>query len=304
MKNILITGGTGLIGLELSRLLKSNGYQVAHLSRRSNKGAEFPAYRWDLKAQIIEDDAVEWADAIIHLAGASLVDKRWTAAYKKIMIDSRTHSLALLHKYIKQRSRPLKTLVSASAVGFYGNAGDKWLEEDAPPEPGDFKSDCCVLWEDAAKALEPDVGRLAILRVGIVLSAKGGALEKMKLSFKARIGSYFGNGGAYYPWIHIDDMCRMFAYALESDQMRGIYNGVAPHPVTNKEFIQAIPKAMGIKAAIVPTPELAIKLAMGEMSTVVLHSNRVSAQKVLNAGFEFKYAALDPALVDIIDRGV
>lgn len=304
MRNILITGGTGLIGLELSRLLQSKGYQIAHLSRRSNPKAEFSAHRWDLDAQIIEDNAVEWADAIIHLAGASLADKRWTTAYKKIMIDSRTKSLELLHKYIKQRSRPLNTLVSASAVGFYGDAGDKWLEEGANPQPGDFKSDCCVLWENAAKALKPDIGRLAILRVGIVLSTKGGALEKMMLSFKAKVGSYFGNGSAYYPWIHINDMTRMFAYAVENDHVQGIYNGVAPNPHTNKEFIQAIPKAMGIKAAIVPTPEFAIKLAMGEMSSLVLHSNRVSAQKILKAGFEFKYGELDTALKDVLERSI
>jgi len=304
MKNILITGGTGLIGLQLSRLLTSKGYAVKHLSRRANPNAEFPVHQWDLKKQTIQGNAVEWADAIIHLAGASLVDKRWTSAYKKIMIDSRTKSLELLHKYIKQRSKPLKTLVSASAVGFYGDQSDQWLKENASPQPGDFKSDCCVLWEEAAKALEPDIGRLAILRVGIVLTNLGGALPKMAMSFKTRVGSYFGNGKAYYPWIHIDDMCSMFAYAIENASVNGIYNGVAPNPVTNKEFIEAIPKALGIKAVILPTPEIAIKLAMGEMSTVVLHSNRVSAQKILDAGFKFNYSQLDSALDHIFKNNV
>ncbi len=299
MKNILITGGTGLIGMELSKKLKSKGYSVAHLSRRANKQATFPAYKWDINAQTIEEEAVEWADAIIHLAGASLVDKRWSDAYKKVMIDSRTKSLALLHKYIKLRSRPLKTLVSASAIGYYGEGGNQWLDERSPPQPGDFKSDCCVLWEDAAKALKPDVSRLAILRVGIVLSTKGGALEKMALSFKARVGSYFGDGSAYSPWIHIDDMCRMFIHAVEEDHVEGIYNGVAPKPVTNKEFIETIPNALGVKALIVPTPTIAIKLAMGEMSTVVLHSVRVSAQKILDTGFVFEHGELLGALEDI-----
>jgi len=304
MKNILITGGTGLIGMELSRLLKSKGYTVSHLSRRANKNAEFPAYQWDINAQTLDETAIEQTDAIIHLAGASLVDKRWTAAYKKVMIDSRTKSLELLHKYIKRRSSPLKTLVSASAVGFYGEGGDKWLDEEAAPQPGDFKSDCCVLWENAAKALESNVGRLAILRVGIVLSTKGGALEKMAMSFKANVGSYFGDGSMYYPWIHIDDMRRMFAYALEEDHVRGIYNGVSPNPVTNKEFIQTIPKALGKKAMLVPTPRLAIRLAMGEMSSVVLHSNRVSAQKILDTGFQFKHEELLGALKDVFGRNV
>jgi len=307
MKKILITGGTGLIGTVLSRLLRSKGFEVSHLSRRANPNAEFPAYRWDLESQTIYGDIVEQADAIIHLAGASLVDKRWTESYKKVILDSRTKSLQLIHKYIKKRSRPLKTLVSASAVGFYGDAGDRWLEEDAPPAPpqsDDFKSLCCVLWEEAAKALEPDVGRLAIIRVGIVLSTKGGALEKIAMSFKARVGSYFGDGQAYYPWIHIDDMARMFAYAVEQENVTGIYNGVAPNPVTNKEFVQTIPKALDIKAAIVPTPEIAIKLAMGEMATVVLHSNRVSAQKIQQSGFVFDHQELLPALKDVFEREV
>lgn len=306
MKSILITGGTGLIGLHLSRLLTSKGYNVFHLSRKGNREAEFPAYKWDIKNQFIEEGIIDKADAIIHLAGASLVSKRWSMAYKKEMIESRTHSLQLLKKYIAKRPTPLKTFLSASAVGFYGNTGDKWLKEsDPPPANGtDFKSKCCVLWENSAKELEPLVSRLAILRVGIVLSAKGGALEKMMLSFKAKTGSYFGDGSAYYPWIHIEDMCRMFVYALEEEKISGIYNGVSPNPVTNKEFIQTIPKAMGISAIILPTPEFVIRLAMGEMATVVLDSNRVSAQKILDAGFEFRHTVLVDALKDVLEKEV
>ncbi len=306
MKSILITGGTGLIGLHLSRLLKSKGYNVFHLSRKGNPKAEFPAYKWDIKEQFIEEGVIEKADAIIHLAGASLVQKRWSTAYKKEMIESRTHSLQLLKKHIANRPTPLKTFVSASAVGFYGNTGDKWLKETDPPPQGDkdFKSHCCVLWENAAKELEPLVSRLAIIRVGIVLSSKGGALEKMMLSFKAKTGSYFGDGSAYYPWIHIEDMCQMFVYALEKEQLSGIYNGVAPNPVPNKEFIQTIPKAMGISALILPTPEFVIRLAMGEMSAVVLDSNRVSAQKILDSGFKFKHPLLLNALKDVLTSGV
>ncbi len=302
-KTVLITGGTGLIGLQLSRLLQEKGYQVRHLSRRRNLQAEFPAYQWNIQRETIDKEAFDGVDYIVHLAGASLAAKRWTAAYKQVMLDSRIKGTALLINTIKSLPKRPKAFISASAIGFYGNAGEQWMDETASPATGGFMSECCVLWEKSAQSI-PDLGlRLAILRIGIVLSSKDGALQKMMASLPLRVAAYFGDGETYYSWIHIDDMCRLFCKAIEDEAMKGIFNAVAPNPVKNKILVKTLIEASGKQVMMVPAPAFALRLAMGEMSQIVLEGSRASAQKIQEQGFDFQYPELLPALKDILENG-
>ncbi len=307
MQTILITGGTGLIGQRLSCMLKESDYNVIHLSRKENLTTEFPAYRWDIPNGFIDKTALQKADHIIHLAGANIAGHRWTKKFKKIALDSRVNSLKLLAKELKKleetEGKELKSFISASAIGYYGNRGDEWLIEKSAPGDKGFLSETTVQWELAADHVVSLGIRVALLRIGIVLSTKDGALPQLMLSFKANTGTWFGNGKQYYSWIHLDDMARMFQYALENEHVRGAYNAVAPNPVTNKDFVKTIAKALNKKSLMFPTPAFAARLAMGEMADIVLHGSRVNSQKIQDAGFKFKHPDLEAALKDLVAGG-
>lgn len=302
MSNILIAGGTGLLGQRLSFLLKEKGHTVSHLSRRRNMEATYPAYQWDLVSQEVEEEALANADCIINLAGAGIADARWTAARKKLIIDSRVDAARLLKKCIEEGKTKAKAYISASAVGYYGNRGDEWMKETDEPGTTGFLSESVVAWERSIDEVAATGIRTVAFRIGIVLSTKGGALEKMLLPFKFFNGTYFGDGSMYYSWIHIDDMARMFIEAVEQDQYKGYYNGVAPHPATNKEIILACKKALGKMAIIMPAPTLALRTAMGEMADMILYSTKVSSEKVEQTGFRFQFPELLPALKDLLAR--
>lgn len=304
MDTILITGGTGLVGQRLSYMLTSSGYRVIHLSRKENLNAEFPAYRWDIEEGFIDKIALTEADHIIHLAGANVASQRWTKKFKKIAIDSRVKSISLLAKELKRLGKLPKSFISASAVGYYGNRGDEVLIEKSPPADKGFLSETTVRWEMAADDVVSLGIRVALLRIGIVLSTVDGALPKMMLSFKANVGAWFGDGSQYYSWIHIDDLAKMFQYAIEHEEVRGAYNAVAPNPVTNKVFVQTLSKALDKKSLLLPTPAFTLRLAMGEMADIVLHGSRVNADKIQAAGFDFKHPDLEAALRDVISREV
>lgn len=303
MSRVLIGGGTGLIGRHLSELLEREGYQVNHLSRQRRPDARFPTYQWDVKAQTIDDAAIEGVDYVINLAGAGIADARWTDRRKKIIIDSRTDSTRLLKDSFERLGHVPRAYLSASAVGYYGDRGDQVLHEDDPPGQG-FLSESCILWENAISEVGLVVPRTVVMRTGIVLSTRGGALEKMLLPLKGFISTYFGDGSQYYSWIHIDDLCRAYLYALRNESIAGTFNGVAPHPVTNKQLAEALPQAADKKALVVPAPAFALKLVLGELSHTVLDSSRCSAEKLLDAGFSFSFPELVPALRDLMRRGV
>ncbi len=301
MKTVLIGGGTGLVGQLLSIMLRDKGYRVWHLSRRANPNAEFPAFAWDLKAQTIDEKAWQESDIIINLAGAGIADRLWTKKRKEVIVSSRTQSNNLIEKYILKYDKKPESYIAASAVGFYGDRGTEWLSEEASPGSDGFLEECCVKWENAIGKVQATGIRTAVLRVGIVFSTRGGALQKMLLPFAARVGNYFGNGKQYYPWIHIEDLCRMIIFSIEN-KIEGTYNAVAPEPETLKVITQAIAKAKNISALILPAPAFALKMAMGEMSTMLLNSTRASAQKILGAGFQFKHSNLVEAIRDVLVR--
>ncbi|MEO1260501.1 MAG: TIGR01777 family oxidoreductase [Bacteroidota bacterium] len=302
MSNILIAGGTGLLGSRLSQLLKDKGHEVFHISRKENLRAEFPAYRWDLNEGHIDETALAKADYIINLAGAGVADARWTAARKKLIISSRVESARLLKSAIVDKKTAAKAYLSASAIGYYGNRGGQLLKESDPPGDEGFLPESVVAWEKAIKEVAQTGIRTVGFRIGIILSTKGGALEKMLLPFKFFNGTYFGDGSMYYSWIHIDDMARMFMEAIENESLDGFYNGVAPHPATNKEIIVACKKALRKPAIILPAPAIALRTAMGEMADMILDSARVSSEKIEKAGFKFAFPELLPALKDLLKR--
>ncbi len=303
MKIVVITGGTGLLGMRLSFFLAKRGYSVRHLSRRENLSALYPAYSWDLEANKINPKALENASAIIHLAGANLADSRWTKARKKVLISSRVSSTELLAEAIQKSSQKPSTFIACSAVGFYGSQQQEILTEERATGT-DFMSEICTKWEQSSQLIRQQGIRTPIIRVGVVLSTQGGALEKLKMSYPFRIGSYFGNGQQYYPWIHIDDICQIFWEALQNESMTGIYNASAPNPATNKEIAQAIAQAYGKKALLLPIPAFLTKALMGEMSSCVLNSTRAIPQALQNQGFQFQYPNLVAAIKDLLDRNI
>jgi uncharacterized protein (TIGR01777 family) len=301
MKTILITGGTGLLGMRISFLLKEQGLNVRHLSRTENLNATYSAYKWDLNAQTIDSKALDGVDGIIHLAGAGIADSRWTKSRKKAILDSRTNSSKLLTKALNDQENQVKVFVSCSAVGYYGNRKDMVLDETSKAGTG-FMSEVCVKWEQSVEKIRAMGIRTPIIRVGIVLSTQGGALPKLNMSYPFRLGSYFGNGQQYYSWIHLDDICQIFIKAILNDQMTGIYNGTAPSPATNKDLAQAISKAHHQKTLLVPAPSFAAKTLLGEMSAVVLHSTRAIPKALQEMQHVFQFTDLVAALEDLFKR--
>lgn len=299
MKNILIAGGTGLIGTKLSRLLRGQGYHVTHLSRKADLNTEFPTYAWRPEKGIYDKKAFDGADAIINLAGAGIVDKRWSDERKRIIIESRTSGNLLIDNYLRTVNHSIKAYISASAIGFYADRGNAWMTEEDEAGTG-FLAESTVAWENAIDEVRKTGVRTVALRIGIVLSTEGGALAEMLKPFMARLAVYFGNGKQYISWIHIEDMCRLFQFALENEAMNGIFNAVAPNPETNYDFTKALSKAKGGGYLLQSAPTFTLRLAMGEMAATVLGSTRVSSQKVEKQGFSFKFPILDTALKDLL----
>jgi hypothetical protein len=298
-KTVLLAGGTGLIGQRLEQILVEKGYTVRILTR--NPGAP-NAYFWDPMQGKIDDEAVRGVDYVVNLAGAGIADKRWTPARKKEIIDSRLDAAHLLGNAIIATSNWSTTYISASAIGYYGNSGEMVMTENAAPADRSFMVECCLKWEAIVQPIIAMKIRTVILRIGVVLAAEGGALAEVIKPLKFGLGAYFGNGQAWWSWIHRDDLCQMIVWSIENQSVSGTFNAVAPAPVRGKALVQAAAKAMRRWAIFVPAPEFVLKLMLGEMSAVVLNSNHVSAQKIVDAGFEFQYPTLDKALSSILSH--
>ena len=303
MSKVLIAGGSGLVGQRLSQLLQEQGYEVALLGRRKNPSSPYPSFQWDLSKQWIEEGAMENAEYVINLAGAGIVDKRWTTARKKIIIESRTESTRLLLKAMQEAKHSPKAFLSGAAIGYYGDRANELMLETA--EAGrDFLSESCVAWENAIQEVAQSGIRTLAIRIGIVLSKKGGALPKMLIPFHFFIGSYFGNGQQWYSWIHIDDLCRMFIWGMEQEDMKGIYNGVSPQALSNKDLTIAIGKAKGGFFLPLPAPAFILKLGMGEMASTILNSTKVSSKKIEETGFQFLFPEAVNAVKDLLNRKI
>ena len=302
MKTILIAGGSGLVGTRITELLDSDEYRIIILTRfpKPPKGNITYLY-WDIYKGVIDDRAL-YADYLINLTGDGIADSRWTTKRKKILIDSRVNGTLLIQSAMKKANRRFKAAVSASAIGYYGDQGDTILDERN--NPGDeFLSTCCLLWENASEQLQEVTDYNRIVRVGLVLSTRGGALPKILMTKTVRLFNYFGNGKQYYSWIHIDDISRMFIHLLTERSDHSVYNGVAPRPLTNKKFTEEVRDAFG-SGIVLPAPALGLKIALGEMSKVVLNSNRVLPKNFTEVGFRFEFPDLTNAIKDLLVREV
>jgi uncharacterized protein len=310
METVLITGGTGLVGKALTEQLIKKGYRVIILTRKmpaSNNNQQHVQYAlWNVKEKIIDCKAIQEADHIVHLAGAGVMDKRWSDAYKKEIQDSRTQSSALLILAMQQNENKIKTIVSASAIGWYGADGaeqnDKYFTESATAA-NDFLGETCKLWE---QSIEPAVQlnkRVVKLRIGIVLSNDGGALAEFKKPLQFGIAGILSTGKQMVSWIHIDDLCRMYLEALQNRQMNGAYNAVAPVPVTNKKLTLKLASIMKGKLFIpVHVPGFMLKIMLGQSSVEVLKSCTVSCEKIKQAGFTFLYPSIEAALENLCNK--
>jgi uncharacterized protein (TIGR01777 family) len=303
---VFVTGGTGLVGTRLVRQLLERGDQPIVLTRR------YAAARQSLGPQVdlVEGDPMQagpWmdriddCDGVIHLAGENVFARRWNAAFKKLLVDSRVQSTqniaqAILRKPLAPSGQP-RVLVNASAVGIYGPRGDEEITEDSPPG-NDFLSQLCLDWEKAARAVESAGVRSTQVRVGVVLDKTGGALKNMLTPFKMFVGGPIGSGKQWLPWIHHDDLVGLFLAALDRDGYRGPVNGTAPNPVTNKDFSKALGKALH-RPAFLPTPGFALRLLLGEVGTVITTGQRVVPKKALSLGYPFKYPTIESALAQI-----
>jgi uncharacterized protein (TIGR01777 family) len=314
MATILISGGTGLIGTSLTKLLLAKGHKTIILTRNLKRAIDkqvaderLTYARWNAEEQSIDRDAIEKADFIVHLAGEGIADKRWTGKRKKQIVQSRIQSSGLLVKALKEIPNNVKAVVSASAIGWYGPDKQErkvpaaFVETDPPDQS--FLGDACRWWEESIQPITQLRKRLIKFRFGVVLSNDGGALAEFKKPVRFGIASILGSGKQVVSWIHIDDLCRLITFAMENEQMQGVYNAVAPKPVTNKELMLQLAQHMRGKAFIpVHVPSWVLKTMLGEMSIEVLKSATVSSEKVQQTGFQFLYPQIDAALNDLIER--
>jgi uncharacterized protein (TIGR01777 family) len=305
MSTILITGGTGMIGSVLTRLLTDKGYRVIILSRVSGEASgALQTFQWDPETGAIDTEAIRQADYIVHLAGAGVADKRWSAKRKKTIIESRTQSSALLVKALKDIPNKVQAIVSSSAIGWYGPdpsiPNTSPFEETASPAD-DFLGETCRLWEGSIAPVTALGKRLVIIRTGIVLSREGGALAAFKKPARLGVAAILGSGRQTVSWIHAEDLCRLFIQAIEQKEWSGIYNGVAPHPVDNRTLTLELARRLkGRYFVPVYVPSLLLKIMVGEMSIEVLKSVTVSAKKTRLVGFQFIYPSIENALANLL----
>jgi uncharacterized protein (TIGR01777 family) len=291
---IAITGSTGLVGTALIKALEADGHSVRRVVRRPSGGGA-QEIRWDPAAGTIDAAGFHDVDAVVHLAGESVAARRWSAAVKKEIRDSRIRGTTLLCETLAGLAKKPSVLVSASAIGYYGDRGDKRLDESSPPGSG-FLAGVCQEWEAATKpARDADI-RVVNLRIGVVLDRKGGALKSMLTPFKLAVGGVIGSGRQYFSWITLDDLVRVIQFTLSTAALNGPVNATAPQPVTNREFTKTLGRVLG-RPTIFPMPAFAARLAFGEMADeMFLAGARVEPAALSAAGFQFTNPQLEPAL--------
>lgn len=295
---VLITGGSGVIGMALTQSLLAKGVQVSHLTRQKNSKAGVKTYVWNYKKNYLEEGALEGVTHIVHLAGAGIADKPWTMSRKREIVKSRVLTARLLLNKAQEKEISLEKFISASGIGYYGAVTSEEIFNESADRGDDFVSECCVQWENQATQFE-SICKVCILRTGIVLAENEGALKKMESSVKRGLGAPLGDGKQYMPWIHIEDIVRIYETAIFNDYFKGIFNAVSSEHVTNETFTNELANAMGKKLFLPNVPAFMLKLIFGEMAEILLHGSRVSSEKLLNSEFELKYTSLKSALADI-----
>ncbi len=304
---VVITGGTGLIGSAVARRLAAEGTEVVVLTRDPSKVQGLPpgvrAAAWDGKSGEGWSELLGPDTAILHLAGESIGDGRWTAAKKARIRDSRVQSGEAVLAAVRQavgRGAPPRALLQSSAVGYYGDSRDELVAEGHPPGPG-FLADVCVAWEASTAGVEELGVRRAQLRTGIVLDPDGGALPRMALPFRFAAGGPLGNGRQWVPWIHRDDEVEAIRFLLAEDGASGPFNLTAPNPVRNRDFMKTLGRVLG-RPSFLPAPDFALRAALGEMADMVLQGQRAVPRRLEELGYAFRFAGLEPALRDLLGK--
>jgi uncharacterized protein len=299
-ESVLITGGSGLIGKYLPASLLAAGYNVSHLSRKNYKIEKVKVFHWEPEKRIIDPDTVKGIDFIIHLAGANIGEKRWSVRRKKEILESRVTSAWLLYDTVAAGNVKLKAFISASASGIYGvKRPDLVFNENDPPAE-DFLGSVCKLWEESADLFSASGIRTVKIRTGVVLEKNDSALSKLMKPGKIGFLVQTGTGRQYMPWIHISDLCKIYLKAIEDPDMAGAYNAVAPQQVTHFNFMHVLAKIMRVPLLPVPVPGFILRVVLGEMSDVILYGNRVSSEKLINAGYRFRFKIIEAALDNVI----
>ncbi|AZC33335.1 Cell division inhibitor YfcH-like [Pseudomonas chlororaphis subsp. piscium] len=298
--HILLTGGTGLMGRQLCRHWLTQGHQLTVWSRRP---AEVPKL---CGAQVrgigrLDELAEEPVDAIINLAGAPIADRPWTHKRKALLWSSRITLTEKLLAWLESRGQKPGLLISGSAVGWYGDGGERELNEDSPPVSEDFASQLCIAWEETAQRAEAMGIRVVLIRTGLVLAAEGGFLSRLLLPFKLALGGPIGNGRQWMPWIHIKDQIALIDFLLHRSDASGPYNACAPTPVRNREFAKTLGSILH-RPAIVPVPALVLRVGLGELSLLLLGGQRAVPARLQAAGFTFQFTDLRAALDDLSSR--
>jgi len=297
---VLITGAGGMIAHELAKKIK-NEYEVRFLTRRKRRNND---YEWDIKQGIIDESAFDNISHIIHLAGANISEKRWTDERKKELISSRVDSAQLLLNTLQKKKIKLKSFISASGINYYGTkTTDKiFTEEDDPGN--DFLSEVVVLWEKAADDFKEQnlAERVVKVRTAVVLSEQDGALKKMAPTIKNYIGSPLGSGKQYMPWIHIDDICSIYEFALKNSNVNGAYNATSPQHTTNENLTKKIAEVLDKPLFMPNVPTFVLKLIFGELADALLEGSRASSQKIQDAGFQFEFPDLKKALENLLQK--
>lgn len=298
-ENILITGGTGLVGKKLSKLLINKGYTVSFLSRTAGEIQGITKFAWDLNKAWIDPRAFENIDHVIHLAGAGIADKRWTAQYKKEIYDSRILSTRLLTNEILKHKPSLKSFVSTSAIGIYGNNTDDQVGETANYATN-FLAKVCADWEQETVRIQELGIRTTIFRIGVVLAKESGFVPQVAKPIRYGVGAALGNGNQKISWVHIDDLCAMFLRAIQQTNMHGVYNAVAPEETDNKSITYLMAKLLHRPILFPPIPTFLLKIVFGEMATLLVASQSVSSAKLSENGFQFQCPELEKALRSLI----
>ncbi len=298
---VLITGATGLVGKVLTEQLLERGDEVNYLTTRKSKVEKennLKGFQWNPKRQEIDKACLDGVECIINLAGASVAE-RWTKEHKKAILNSRIDSLNVLYKSLSETKHQVKHLISASAIGIYPSSLTKLYDETETELSDDFLGHVVQEWEKASNQFKDININVAQFRIGVVLSADGGALEKMAKPINYYVGATLGSGKQWQSWIHINDLSSMFCHVMD-EELTGVYNAVAPNPVNNKKLTQTIAKILDKPIILPPVPKFALKLILGDMSQIVLGSQLVSADKIQEEGFVFNFIHIEQALEDIL----
>lgn len=298
---VLITGATGLVGTELVSQLLKGGYHINYLTTSKDKvqhDEQYNGFLWNPEKGEIDINCIEGVDAVIHLAGAS-IGKRWTNKYKQEILESRILSTNILYSLLKNTPNDVHQFICASATGIYPSSVDAIYTEESTERDNSFLSTVTQKWEAASDEIAKLGIRVAKIRTGLVLSGKSGVLKEMAAPVRFGLGSAFGKGTQVQSWIHLADLVGVYFYALKNE-LEGVYNAVAPHPVTQEELVKTIAKVLGKPYFMPNIPKFVMEAVLGEMSHLLFDSQNVSARKIIGEGYQFKFLSLEKAIEDAL----